>query len=190
MAQNLLYIEEHWKFGGGFGGFLRLRVDFDALRPLVTYCSMPCPTCGSYMIRFKYEGRVPFCFRKEGGSRQPELMTTTGEESRRIVMQKGNEHIPTSRLDIRSDYGHIWHLDSYGTQFTNGTLTIDVNGLSLENDWCDPQRLPPWTLKNVGGLLQAAKEVRANPTRFSVMDCFPPKTNIAEVDAQSLALAA
>lgn len=93
-------------------------------------------------------------------------------------------------MDIRSDYGHIWHPDSYGTQFTNGALTIAVNRLSLEKDWCDPQRLPPWTLKNVGGLLQAAEEVRASPTRFSMIDCFPPKTNITEVDAQSLALAA
>ncbi|KAM2301703.1 hypothetical protein FF1_032429 [Malus domestica] len=77
------------------------------------------------------------------------------------------------------DYAHIWHLDSYDTQFTNGTLTIAVNGLSLEKYWCD----------NMGGLLQAAEEVRASPTNFSMMDCFPPNTNRAEIDKEGNQLA-
>lgn len=100
------------------------------------------------------------------------------------------KHIATSRKDTRPDFGHIWHPDSFGTQYTNGTLTIVVNGLSLEKNWCDPKRIPPWAFENVGGLIQAAEEVRARPTRFNTMDCFPPGTNISEVDAQSLILAA
>ncbi|KAM1240363.1 hypothetical protein ACFX2J_045690 [Malus domestica] len=32
----------------------------------------------------------------------------------------------------------MWHPVSYGTQFTNNTLTIAVNGLSLDKDWYDP----------------------------------------------------
>lgn len=48
------------------------------------------------------------------------------------------EHIPTARLNPRPSHGHMWHPYSYGTQFTNGTLTIAANGLSLERDWCDP----------------------------------------------------
>ncbi|KAM1519707.1 hypothetical protein ACFX1Z_022479 [Malus domestica] len=58
-----------------------------------------------------------------------------------------NGHIPTSRLDTRPDYGHTWHPDSYDTQFTNGTFTIAVNGLSLENNWYGPKRIPPGLLK-------------------------------------------
>lgn len=38
-------------------------MDFDALRPLVTCCSVSCPTRGSYMIHFKFEGLRIFCYR-------------------------------------------------------------------------------------------------------------------------------
>ncbi|KAM1949580.1 hypothetical protein ACFX15_009619 [Malus domestica] len=99
-------------------------------------------------------------------------------------------HIPKLRLDTRPDYGHMWHPDSYGTHFTNGTLTIAVNGLSLEKNGCDPNRIPPWAFENVDGLLLDAEEVRARPTNFTVKDCFPPGTIISDVNAQSLAAAA
>ncbi|KAB2612807.1 hypothetical protein D8674_035123 [Pyrus ussuriensis x Pyrus communis] len=74
------------------------------------------------------------------------------------------------------NYGHIWHPDSFGTQFLNGTLTIAINGLSLDNDWCDPNRF----LQDRG---------RASSTKFSVMDCYPPGTNMLEVDEASLSQA-
>lgn len=80
----------------------------------------------------------------------------------------------------------MWHLDSFGTQFTNGTLTIAVNGLSLEKNWCDPYWLPHWALENVNGLLIASNATRAGPSNFSIKDCFPPKTNLLEVNQQSL----
>lgn len=41
----------------------------------------------------------------------------------------------TTRSDVRPNYAHMWHSDTYGTPFTNGTLTIAVNGLSLDKDW-------------------------------------------------------
>ncbi|KAB2612812.1 hypothetical protein D8674_035128 [Pyrus ussuriensis x Pyrus communis] len=93
----------------------------------------------------------------------------------------------SSRSKLLLDYGHTWHPDSFGTQFLNGTLTIARNGLSLDNDWCDPNKVPHWAFKNVTELLQ--DRVRANPTKFSVMDCFPPSTNILEVDEASLSQA-
>ncbi|XP_070680968.1 uncharacterized protein [Malus domestica] len=46
----------------GFRGFLRLRVDFDACRPLITCCLVSCPAWGSYTIQFKYEGLRIFCY--------------------------------------------------------------------------------------------------------------------------------
>ncbi|TQE01786.1 hypothetical protein C1H46_012586 [Malus baccata] len=52
------------------------------------------------------------------------------------------EYPPTTSLKVSSDYGHLWHPDSYGTQFTNDTLTITVNGLSLNKDWYDPRCFP------------------------------------------------
>lgn len=67
----------------------------------------------------------------------------------------------------------MWHPDSYETQYTNETLTIAVNGLSLEKNWCDPKRIPLWAFENVGRLLQAAEKVRARPTKFNMMDYFP-----------------
>lgn len=39
-------------------------------------------------------------------------------------------------------------------------------------------------------MLQAAEEVRAKPIKFTMMDCFPPGTNILDVKAQSLMVAA
>lgn len=38
--------------------------------------------------------------------------------------------------------GHIWHPDNFGTQFSNGTLTITINDLSLEKDWYALAQLP------------------------------------------------
>ncbi|KAB2611285.1 hypothetical protein D8674_019317 [Pyrus ussuriensis x Pyrus communis] len=38
----------------GFQGFTRLRVDFDACKPLVTYFQIPCQNFGSRMIRLNH----------------------------------------------------------------------------------------------------------------------------------------
>ncbi|KAM1240362.1 hypothetical protein ACFX2J_045690 [Malus domestica] len=51
---------------------------------------------------------------------------------------RDEECIPTTCLNVGHDHGHMWHPVSYGTQFTNNTLTIAVNGLSLDKDWYDP----------------------------------------------------
>lgn len=60
---------------------------------------------------------------------------------------------PSTRLLLSPDYGHMWHPENFETQFTNGTLTIAVNGLSLDKDWVDPKRLTLWALLNYLGLL-------------------------------------
>lgn len=48
---------------------------------------------------------------------------------------------------------HVWHPNNYGTQFTNGSLTIAINGLSIDKVWCDLHKVPPWAFKNFGVLL-------------------------------------
>lgn len=45
-------------------------------------------------------------------------------------------------------------------------------------------------MHNVGGLLQASEDVRASLTNFKLKDCFPPNTDIREVDEDSLAVVA
>lgn len=80
----------------------------------------------------------------------------------------------------------MWHLDNFGTLFTNGTLTIAVNGLLLGKDWVNPKRLPLWDLLNYSGLLQAAEEVRAISTKFTLLDYFPFKTKLQDLDASSI----
>lgn len=54
---------------------------------------------------------------------------------------------------IHADFVRRWDPDSFGTQYRNGTLTIAVNGLSLEKRWCDPDRVPPWALERAESLL-------------------------------------
>ncbi|CAN6716573.1 unnamed protein product [Malus baccata var. baccata] len=46
-----------------FRGFLRMRVDFDATKSLLTSFSVPCPRLGSYNIRLYYEGLQIFCYK-------------------------------------------------------------------------------------------------------------------------------
>lgn len=68
-----------------------------------------------------------------------------------------SNEVVDQHLSVRSmllpDYGHTWHPDGFGIQFSNGTLTIALNGLSLDKDWCDPNRVPHWALKNAHDLL-------------------------------------
>ncbi|CAL8172062.1 unnamed protein product [Prunus armeniaca] len=45
----------------GFRGFLRLKIDFDATKPLIPSFTMPCPTTGKRKIRLKYEGLKDYC---------------------------------------------------------------------------------------------------------------------------------
>ncbi|XP_009367351.2 uncharacterized protein LOC103957011 [Pyrus x bretschneideri] len=55
----------------GFRGFLRLKVDFDASKPLITQLKISCPKEGHRSIRFKYEGLRIFhyhCSRLEHAS--------------------------------------------------------------------------------------------------------------------------
>lgn len=46
----------------GFRGFLWIRVDFDATKPLLTSFSVPFPRLGSYNIRLYYEGLQIVCY--------------------------------------------------------------------------------------------------------------------------------
>ncbi|CAN6585889.1 unnamed protein product [Malus baccata var. baccata] len=118
------------------------------------------PVEGSYKINLKYKGLRMFCYRcgKLGHARgcpHPATLLANKESkyneslkvetltSYLIGSDRVKEYPPTTSLKVSSDYGHLWHPDSYGTQFTNDTLTITVNGLSLNKDWYDPSKIPP-----------------------------------------------
>ncbi|KAM2005329.1 hypothetical protein FF1_000567 [Malus domestica] len=51
------------------------------------------------------------------------------------------------------DLEHVWHPDSFGTQFSNSFLTIDVNRLSNDKVWCDVDKVPPWAILKSNMLL-------------------------------------
>ncbi|CAN6573989.1 unnamed protein product [Malus baccata var. baccata] len=175
----VLEVEDHVEVG--FKGFLRLRVDFDARRPFITCCSVPCPKRGSYTIILRYEGLRIFYYRcgKLGHARgclrlAPPLPTGESKYNDSLKAKTLTSHlagtnrdeecIPTICLNVGHDHGHMWHPFSYGTQFTINTLTIAVNGLC-------------------GGY-------QGKPNKFSIMDCFPPGTNRDDIDARSLQIAA
>ncbi|KAM1415336.1 hypothetical protein ACFX2I_007001 [Malus domestica] len=60
-----------------FQGFLRLRVDFDANKPLITNFSAPCPRLGSYTIRLS-ENRYNGNHRVEPSSKAPRKAALMG----------------------------------------------------------------------------------------------------------------
>lgn len=70
----------------------------------------------------------------------PAVMPTPGTGDLLPQVPLVDTYGPTSNRLL--DLDHTWHPDSYGSHFTNGTLTIAVNGLSLFGNWCDPQRVP------------------------------------------------
>lgn len=76
--------------------------------------------------------------------------------SQTVVTQMG---VSSSRPN-RPSYVSIWDPESYDTQYKNGTLTLAVHGLSLNHNWCDPDRLPPWALTSttLGHSIQEIEE--------------------------------
>ncbi|KAM1237284.1 hypothetical protein ACFX13_039021 [Malus domestica] len=65
---------------------------------------------------------------------------------------------PSTRCSSMLDLDHVWHSDNYGTQFTNASLTIAINGLSLDKE----QGL------SSGGCVGASMRVESKHTFFRV----------------------
>lgn len=52
----------------------------------------------------------------------------------------------------------LWHPDTNGTMFRNGSITMAINGIKLDSpSWADPNVIPPWAFKNL------SEYERANP---------------------------
>ncbi|KAK9904635.1 hypothetical protein M0R45_000527 [Rubus argutus] len=51
----------------------------------------------------------------------------------------------------------LWHPDTNGTMFRNGSITMAINGIKLDShSWADPNVIPPWLLRiflNMSGLI-------------------------------------
>lgn len=63
------------------------------------------------------------------------------------------------------DWRNLWSPDSFGTYYTNGTLTVAFNDISLEKNWYNQVRVPPWSLQNIEKLLETnwdEKKVEGN----------------------------
>ncbi|CAL9006100.1 unnamed protein product [Prunus brigantina] len=245
----------------GFRGFLRMKLDLDATKPLIPGFNMPCPTTGTRRIRLKYEGLKDFCLRcgRLGHSRGcqwisnshrsgihglfDELRTTSiSKVSTSLFPNRPAKQKLESGMDLnnwrgrlereddglyglsdviepnytnspqttsqsasqpqseslqpalnqpnsqtykatRADFANRWDPDSFGTQYKNGTLTIAVNGLSLNKNWCDPERVPPWALENADCLLN-----NRFPDGPLVQGSSPPRPRIEELVQDSCPL--
>lgn len=55
------------------------------------------------------------------------------------------------------DWGNMDHPDNFGTHY-NGTLTLVVNGLSLEKNWFDSRKVPHWAFTNATDMLASPFE--------------------------------
>lgn len=121
----------------GFMGFLRIKVDLDATKPIVTWVSMPCPIKGTRFIRLKYEGLQDFC-----------------PHCGRIGHSNG---CPWPRNPSQG-HDNFFNEDIRAKAMPKAS-TLAVNGLSLNKDWCDPRSLPPWAFANAEGLLKASHDL-------------------------------
>lgn len=67
------------------------------------------------------------------------------------INQASGSLTPRKRLDM-------WHPDTNGTMFRNGSITVAINGINLNSpSWADPNVIPPWAFKD------RSEFARANP---------------------------
>ncbi|CAL2269097.1 unnamed protein product [Prunus armeniaca] len=233
----------------GFKGFLRIRVDIDASKPIPSGFTTPCPITGKRVIRLKYEGLRDFCFRcgrlghsrgcsfpvnhrlegenlqystdmrvpsmsrastllfppRRPSTRTPDVFdrnhwrfrmenelgglydfpddrrTESGSTDKGVNGSANGTNLinrshatvssqhtsqqsvlaqddrltpgtdtaePVTNRPIIPDYSRMWDPDNNGTILKNSSLTVAISGLSLEQNWCDPNNLPPWALTN------------------------------------------
>lgn len=61
-------------------------------------------------------------------------------------------------LMTRRERLDMWHPDTNGTMFRNGSITVAIQGINLNSpSWADPEVIPPWAFKS------RADFERANP---------------------------
>ncbi|KAH0969687.1 hypothetical protein GBA52_028479 [Prunus armeniaca] len=60
-----------------------------------------------------------------------------------------------------------WDPESVGTQYRNGSLSLAIGGLSLNQRWCDPDTIPPWALNR--GTCVALSENQGSSTSRPIL---------------------
>ncbi|KAB2600208.1 hypothetical protein D8674_010479 [Pyrus ussuriensis x Pyrus communis] len=130
MLWAILEVED--LFETGFHGFLRLRVNFDDRRRLVTCFQIPCQNTGSRLIRLKYEGLRIFCYRC-GRLGHPEF---TARQKR--VNQTSKTTIPVNKDKIiattkdKSDVAPFVALSTPNADLSEAdTLMLELSGSHL-----------------------------------------------------------
>lgn len=54
-----------------------------------------------------------------------------------------NLHNPSTRQRL-----DMWHPDTNGTMYRNGSVTLAINGINIESrSWADPNCIPPWAFQ-------------------------------------------
>ncbi|KAI5333955.1 PREDICTED: reverse mRNAase [Prunus dulcis] len=107
----------------GFRGFIRIRVNLDASKPLSPGFTMPCPVKGKRLIRLRYEGLRDFCY-SCGKSEEKRL------ESRAQLTWNGRPQFSSSEKDGIS--GNNW-VEHSGTKLkVNGTTVVAGGSTTIQ----------------------------------------------------------
>lgn len=85
-----------------------------------------------------------------GDMDRSELTSRSMQRGLQRTLPGKSQYEDVRRRSSRDDLDHMWHPDSFGTYFTNGSLTLAING--LDKVWCDPKRILPWAFLNANGL--------------------------------------
>ncbi|PQQ06303.1 hypothetical protein Pyn_02273 [Prunus yedoensis var. nudiflora] len=72
---------------------------------------------------------------------------------------------------IKSRVLRMWDPESVGTHYRNGSLRLAIGGLSLNQNWCDPDTIPPWALNR--GACVALLDTQGEPNFQAHIDPSP-----------------
>ena len=128
----------------GFRGFIRIRVNLDASKPLSPGFTMPCPVKGKRLIRLRYEGLRDFCYScgKLGHSRGCQITHDPRLIAENLQHRDWLRAAPVSRVSVslfqENQRKRDWNLEpnSPGTDGRNSpparkTASPAIIGLSI-----------------------------------------------------------
>ncbi|KAM2668246.1 hypothetical protein EV2_019855 [Malus domestica] len=95
------------------------------------------------------------------------LPVTTENVATNSEMQGMSEEMlapPTHRRASLQHWANMDNPNSVGPHYQNGSLTITINGLSLDKKWLDPRKVPPWALMGNSNLIDNPFE-QGDPNR-------------------------
>ncbi|KAM0971420.1 hypothetical protein ACFX13_019620 [Malus domestica] len=93
---------------------------------------------------------------------------------------------PTHRRASLQHWDNMDNPNSVGTHYHNESLTITINGLSLDKKWFDPRKVPPWALMGNSNLIDNPFEQGDPNSDSSTTDgVVPSKRKVREATSPS-----